>query len=52
MCSSAKCSQCGKTSFVGCGQHLDSLFKYVKTEDLCKCNPKIRQWIKKNRGKK
>jgi len=48
MCSPTKCSSCGKQSFVGCGKHLSMIFSGKKESELCKCNPKIVQWIKDN----
>jgi len=49
MCSPNKCSRCGLASFVGCGNHLDALFKNLKTSQLCHCHSKIVEWIKKNK---
>ena len=47
MCSSNICNVCKKISFVGCGQHLDKIFAGKKATDLCHCNPKVKEYIKK-----
>jgi len=33
----AVCGDCGKTTWKGCGKHIDSVMKDVKEEDKCKC---------------
>ncbi|CAL5979393.1 Conserved_hypothetical protein [Hexamita inflata] len=38
MCYLTECPNCKKTTYGGCGKHLDGLFNDVKAEDLCKCN--------------
>lgn len=48
MCSPVKCDKCGKISFIGCGQHLKSIFQNKKPSELCHCNPKIVEFLKKN----
>ncbi|KAA1476252.1 hypothetical protein DENSPDRAFT_827121 [Dentipellis sp. KUC8613] len=37
MCYAVKCEQCGKTTWAGCGKHVESVMKDVKEEDKCKC---------------
>ena len=39
MCRPAKCKNCGKTTWAGCGNHIDSVMKNVAKEDQCKCTP-------------
>ncbi len=51
MCSSSKCSKCGKLSFTGCGNHLDKLFTGKQASELCKCNDKIVKYIKEKKLK-
>jgi hypothetical protein len=46
MCTQVICNKCNLLSFVGCGNHLDYIFNGFKASQLCKCNPKIVQWIK------
>ncbi|KAF9492292.1 hypothetical protein BDN71DRAFT_1213420 [Pleurotus eryngii] len=36
-CYLVQCSQCGKTTWAGCGQHIASAMKDVKDEDKCTC---------------
>ncbi|KAJ7796753.1 hypothetical protein B0H14DRAFT_3494427 [Mycena olivaceomarginata] len=36
-CFAVKCDKCGKTTWKGCGQHVDSVMKDVKDEDKCVC---------------
>ncbi|KIY63187.1 hypothetical protein CYLTODRAFT_403575 [Cylindrobasidium torrendii FP15055 ss-10] len=36
-CRAVKCDKCGKTTWAGCGQHVDSVMNNVKDEDKCKC---------------
>lgn len=47
MCSLTICEKCGKFSFIGCGLHLKQLFSDKKKEDLCRCNPKVLEFIMK-----
>ncbi len=49
MCSQSKCDKCGKTSYQGCGNHLEKIFEKVKTEDLCLCKNKIKEYIENKR---
>jgi len=35
MCRAAKCRQCGKTTWAGCGQHVDSVMRGVPRADRC-----------------
>jgi len=37
MCYKVTCGTCGKTTWGGCGMHVDSVMKDVKEEDRCKC---------------
>ena len=37
MCGKAKCSNCNKTTWVGCGGHIASVKASVKPEDWCVC---------------
>lgn len=38
MCSAATCTQCGKTTWRGCGQHVDSVMAGVPTDQRCTCD--------------
>ena len=39
MCSPARCSRCGKTTWTGCGQHVDQVMKRVPAAQRCSCRP-------------
>ena len=40
MCRSVRCKTCGKTSWAGCGQHVDQVMAGVRREDRCPGHPK------------
>ena len=35
MCHETKCSTCKKSSWAGCGQHLESIFRNIPVEKRC-----------------
>ena len=35
MCRAVKCRQCGKTTWAGCGQHVESVMRGVPRADRC-----------------
>lgn len=35
MCRAVTCKECGKTTWAGCGQHVDQVMKGVAPEDRC-----------------
>jgi len=37
MCFAATCDKCGKTTWKGCGKHVDSVMSKVPKEDQCVC---------------
>ena len=37
MCSPARCANCGKTTWRGCGQHVDAVMRSVPAPDRCRC---------------
>ena len=39
MCSPARCGRCGKTTWSGCGQHVDSVMSRIAPPQRCTCNP-------------
>lgn len=41
MCMPARCQNegCGKTSWWGCGKHIESVMAKVPEEEQCKCPP-------------
>jgi len=36
MCSPMQCKRCGKTTWTGCGQHVDSVMRNVPASQRCK----------------
>lgn len=41
MCSPAQCANCGRTTWRGCGQHVDAVMRSVPPAERCRCeNPK------------
>jgi hypothetical protein len=39
MCSPARCARCGKTTWTGCGMHVDAVMANVDPTQQCACNP-------------
>ena len=35
MCQAVRCVQCGKTTWSGCGQHVDQVMRSVPAADRC-----------------
>jgi hypothetical protein len=40
MCQAVKCNTCGKTTWAGCGNHVDQVMKNVPASDRCTCDQK------------
>jgi hypothetical protein len=40
MCRAVKCKQCGKTTWAGCGQHIEEVRRSVPAADWCPGHPK------------
>ena len=38
MCRPATCGSCGKSTYAGCGQHVDEALRGVPSQDRCKCD--------------
>lgn len=38
MCSPATCKMCGKTTYSGCGQHVDAVMRDVPKNQRCNCS--------------
>lgn len=38
MCSPATCNHCGKTTWAGCGQHIEEALEGVPQEQRCTCD--------------
>lgn len=37
MCSPAPCQTCGKTTWAGCGDHVDQVKRMVPPDQWCQC---------------
>lgn len=37
MCQPTPCSTCGKTTWKGCGNHVDDVMRHVPTNQRCTC---------------
>lgn len=40
MCQAVTCRTCGKTTWSGCGQHVDEVMRNVRSADRCPGHPK------------
>ncbi len=40
MCRAVKCRSCGKTTWAGCGMHVDQVMRRVPVADRCPGHPK------------
>lgn len=45
MCMRAKCRQCSKVTYSGCGKHLDKVFQGLPESELCRCKARASQAI-------
>jgi predicted nucleic-acid-binding Zn-ribbon protein len=50
MCRQATCKNCGKTTWAGCGQHVDQVMKGVPKDQRCKCTAAEKAAAKKQGG--
>jgi hypothetical protein len=39
MCSPAHCGRCGKTTWSGCGLHVDAVMSKIALAQRCTCGP-------------
>jgi hypothetical protein len=39
MCRAVTCKQCGKTTWAGCGEHVDAVMQDVQSADRCPGHP-------------
>ena len=40
MCRAVTCKQCGRTTWAGCGQHVDAVMRGVPAGDRCPGHPR------------
>ena len=38
MCSLVRCPQCGLITWVGCGDHVEEIFRGVPDDQVCRCD--------------
>ena len=38
MCSPTRCARCGRTTWTGCGMHIDAVMANVDPTKRCTCN--------------
>eukprot|EP00461_Guttulinopsis_vulgaris_P007173 UN07221 len=50
MCSPTQCSTCGKTTWSGCGRHIDSALRSVPYEERCACKSRSQKEHDENGG--
>lgn len=43
MCRAVNCRTCGKTTWAGCGQHVDQVLKNVPRTDRCQGHASVRK---------
>jgi hypothetical protein len=48
MCVKTICHRCHKITYSGCGRHLSSIFRGMKKNELCHCNPIIIDYIRQH----
>ncbi|PVE19624.1 hypothetical protein DDA93_02415 [Arthrobacter sp. Bz4] len=41
MCRTTTCMRCRKTTWAGCGNHVDQVMRSVPKKDQCSCNPTV-----------
>ncbi|WZH44677.1 hypothetical protein QYS62_005703 [Fusarium acuminatum] len=41
MCKKATCGTCNKTSWWGCGSHIQSVLDSIPEAERCSCEPKV-----------
>jgi len=44
MCSPARCETCGKTTWTGCGMHVDEVMAGVPSAQQCTCEDGRSRW--------
>ncbi|WP_088287884.1 hypothetical protein [Kineosporia sp. A_224] len=42
MCRAATCPACSKTTWKGCGQHVDQVMRSVPKNDRCRCTAEMK----------
>ena len=53
MCHAVTCRQCGKTTWAGCGRHVDEVMRGVPEDQRCTCDPQARAtgWLSRFLGR-
>lgn len=53
MCRAVKCRSCNKTTWAGCGNHVDDVMRHIPKAERCSCDlnaPKAPKEAKQNAG--
>ncbi|PVF99706.1 hypothetical protein CPB86DRAFT_702756 [Serendipita vermifera] len=50
MCWAVQCDKCGKTTWKGCGRHVEQVMSKVKEEDKCICDKDTQKKSENNGG--
>jgi hypothetical protein len=45
MCSRVTCGSCGKFTWSGCGEHIDSALAGLNKEQICMCEGDLSGWL-------
>lgn len=38
MCRAVKCRSCNKTTWAGCGNHVDDVMRHIPASERCRCD--------------
>jgi hypothetical protein len=52
MCHSVKCEKCQKTSWSGCGNHLESIFLNIPINKRCFCGYTEEEYLEESKNPK
>ncbi|MFZ9720759.1 MAG: hypothetical protein ACO3T6_04515 [Candidatus Nanopelagicaceae bacterium] len=47
MCSRVTCGSCGKFTWSGCGEHIESALAGLSQDQICKCDGDMSGWLPK-----
>lgn len=50
MCRATTCNNCHKTTWAGCGNHVDEVMSTVPYAQRCTCNPQTTAEARANKG--
>ena len=50
MCRAVKCRSCNKTTWAGCGSHVDDVMRHIPKAERCSCDPNAPKAANENPG--